>query len=252
MGLPPPRRPSCELCASTAAEAIAESYLQCRRRPGVWCPLPKFGPIPRAVPRAARHFQLLLRRVGDHGPPSDLGVYQLAEAGYPIQRWYSRGSWEAVPDQTEHLYERQDAHWRGHFSLDGFKPLGEARGSGCLHPTASPCVASGTSCNVTSRSTSQRPFSSTDIDPMTRQEGERSPPACATARRGDPDRSSSSRRTTSLCEVTSRVGRGDLIGNGRDCLVPTHRPREGYRGPAAGRQMMTIYSVPNPATDGQT
>jgi hypothetical protein len=50
-----------------------------------------------------------LRRVGRDVPTSDLGVYQLSEAGYPIQRWYSLGSWESSPNQPEHLYTNKSA-----------------------------------------------------------------------------------------------------------------------------------------------
>ncbi len=93
-------------CASRAAEAIAKVT-------GGSAALDLIAlPRPDSVPPA---FQLQLRRVGDDGPPSDLGVYQLAEAGYPIQRWYSRGSWENSPYQTEHLYENRpalEAHFR--------------------------------------------------------------------------------------------------------------------------------------------
>lgn len=92
-------------CASQAAVAIAKVTNGTAALDLV--PLPR----PDAVPPA---FQLLLRRVGHDGPPSDLGVYQLSEAGYPIQRWYSRGWWRNSPKQTEHLYENKAA-LEGHF-----------------------------------------------------------------------------------------------------------------------------------------
>jgi hypothetical protein len=56
-----------------------------------------------------RTFFLFLRAVNQEGPPSDLGVYQLAEAGYPIQRWYSRSGWEKNPKQPEHLFANKGA-----------------------------------------------------------------------------------------------------------------------------------------------
>jgi len=43
-------------------------------------------------------YQLQLRKVGSEAPPSDLGVYCVTAAGYPVHRWYSRNSWEAHPD----------------------------------------------------------------------------------------------------------------------------------------------------------
>jgi hypothetical protein len=87
-------------CASRAAEAIAN----------VTGGAAALDLIPLAAPDGAPpSFQLLLRWVGHDGPPSDLGVYQLSEAGYPIQRWYSRGSWESSPNQAEHLYENRNA-----------------------------------------------------------------------------------------------------------------------------------------------
>ncbi len=92
-------------CASRAAEAIANVTSGAAALDLV--PLPRPDESPPA-------FQLLLRRVGHDGPPSDLGVYQLSEVGYPIQRWYSRGSWESIPTQTEHLYENKNA-LEGHF-----------------------------------------------------------------------------------------------------------------------------------------
>src|SRR5262245_27501934 len=87
------------MCASRAAEAIAKVTGGAAALDLV--PLPR----PDGSPPA---FQLLLRRVGHDWPPSDLGVYQLSEAGYPILRWYSRGSWESSPNQPEHLYENKD------------------------------------------------------------------------------------------------------------------------------------------------
>src|SRR5581483_11507966 len=75
-------------CASRAAEAIANVTRGAAALDLVPLSRPDGSPLV---------FQLHLRRVGHDGPPSDLGVYQLSEAGYPIQRWYSRGSWESSP-----------------------------------------------------------------------------------------------------------------------------------------------------------
>lgn len=92
-------------CASRATEAITK----------VTDGAAALELIPMERPDGAPSaFQLLLRRVGRDEPPSDLGVYQLAEAGYPIQRWFSRGSWETSPNQTEHLYPNKGA-LEGHF-----------------------------------------------------------------------------------------------------------------------------------------
>ncbi len=87
-------------CASQAADAIAKVTGGAAALDLV--PLP----TPDGTPPA---FQLLLRRVGHDGPPSDLGVYQLSGIGYPIQRWYSRASWEGNPNQAGHLSENKDA-----------------------------------------------------------------------------------------------------------------------------------------------
>jgi hypothetical protein len=92
-------------CASQAAEAIAKVTDGSAALDLI--PLSR----PDGTPPA---FQLLLRRLGHDGPQSDLGVYQLSEAGYPIQRWYSQGSWESSPDQPEHLYENKSG-LEGHF-----------------------------------------------------------------------------------------------------------------------------------------
>jgi hypothetical protein len=68
-------------------------------------------PSPEATPLA---FQLQLREVDDESPPSDLGVFQLSEAGYPIQRWYSRGNWERNPNKPDQLHENKGS-LEGHF-----------------------------------------------------------------------------------------------------------------------------------------
>ena len=48
---------------------------------------------------AERTYQLQLRKVGSEAPPSDLGVYRVTAAGYPIHRWYSRNGWEDHPEK---------------------------------------------------------------------------------------------------------------------------------------------------------
>jgi hypothetical protein len=92
-------------CASGAAEAIAKVTDGAAALDLIPLPRPDGAPVA---------FQLLLRRVGHDGPPSDPGVYQLAESGYPIQRWYSRGSWESSTTRAEHLYENR-SDLEGHF-----------------------------------------------------------------------------------------------------------------------------------------
>jgi hypothetical protein len=49
-------------------------------------------------------YQLVLRKAGSDAPATDLGVYQLAPAGYPVLRWYSRRAWEAKPDEANKAY----------------------------------------------------------------------------------------------------------------------------------------------------
>lgn len=70
-------------------------------------------PTPDGSPPA---FHLRLRDARDEGrPTSDLGVYQLSEAGYPIQRWYSLRTWENQPLEGEHRYlnlQELDFHFR--------------------------------------------------------------------------------------------------------------------------------------------
>jgi hypothetical protein len=51
--------------------------------------------------RATPIYQLQLRKVGSESPPSDLGVYCLSAAGYPVLRWYSRRNWEDHPDSAD-------------------------------------------------------------------------------------------------------------------------------------------------------
>jgi hypothetical protein len=49
-------------------------------------------------------YQLQLRKVGSEAPPSDLGVYCVTAAGYPVHRWYSRRAWESHPDEPDGQY----------------------------------------------------------------------------------------------------------------------------------------------------
>jgi hypothetical protein len=49
-------------------------------------------------------YQLQLRKVNSDAPPSDLGVYQVSSAGYPVHRWYSRKAWESRPDNPKQKY----------------------------------------------------------------------------------------------------------------------------------------------------
>jgi hypothetical protein len=91
-------------CASRAAEAIANVTNGAAALDLI--PLPR----PDGTPPA---FQLLLRRVRVDGQPSDLGVLQLSEAGYPIQRWYSKANWERDPIQFDQLHDSKS-------SLEGY------------------------------------------------------------------------------------------------------------------------------------
>ncbi len=56
-------------------------------------------------------YQLQLRRNKSEAPASDLGVFRLSEAGYPIHRWSWRGNWEARPENPD----------SEHFNLEGLK-----------------------------------------------------------------------------------------------------------------------------------
>jgi hypothetical protein len=91
-------------CASQAAEAIAT----------VTDGAAALDLVPLSSPDgASQAFQLVLRRVGVEGSPSDLGVLQLSEAGYPVQRWYSRGNWESNPIRFDQLHDSKS-------SLEGY------------------------------------------------------------------------------------------------------------------------------------
>lgn len=50
-------------------------------------------------------YQLQLRKVGSEAPPSDLGVYRVTAAGYPVLRWYSRRSWESHPEKADAMHQ---------------------------------------------------------------------------------------------------------------------------------------------------
>ncbi len=57
---------------------------------------------------ASPTYQLQLRKVGSEAPPSDLGVYVVTAAGYPVLRWFSRNAWESRPDRPDEQYSRVD------------------------------------------------------------------------------------------------------------------------------------------------
>jgi hypothetical protein len=61
---------------------------------------------------ATQAYQLQLRKVGSEAPPSDLGVYCVTAAGYPVLRWYSRRAWESRP-------EKPDGEYPGASELEG-------------------------------------------------------------------------------------------------------------------------------------
>jgi hypothetical protein len=54
--------------------------------------------------RPATAYQLQLRKVNSEAPATDLGVYQISAAGYPVHRWYSRRGWESGPDKWDQEY----------------------------------------------------------------------------------------------------------------------------------------------------
>jgi hypothetical protein len=59
-------------------------------------------------------YQLVLRKIGSEAPPSELGVYAVTAAGYPVLRWFSRGSWELGPDEPAHTFT-STGELEGHF-----------------------------------------------------------------------------------------------------------------------------------------
>ncbi len=83
-------------CASEAAEAVAA--------------VTRDAAVLELVPvehedRDRPTYQLQIRRNGSDAPPSDLGVYQVAAAGYPVLRWYSREKWASNPTAPAQLYK---------------------------------------------------------------------------------------------------------------------------------------------------
>jgi hypothetical protein len=66
-------------------------------------------------------YQLVLRRVGSDAPPSDLGMYGLSDAGYPVLWWYTRAGWEAKPDSPNEQFTNYTA-LEGNFKWRLSKP----------------------------------------------------------------------------------------------------------------------------------
>jgi hypothetical protein len=66
-------------------------------------------------------YQLQFRKVGSQSPASDLGIYRLSAAGYPIQRWYSITKWREQPEQPDAALETPQAV-EGHFKWLVSKP----------------------------------------------------------------------------------------------------------------------------------
>lgn len=93
-------------CASQAAAAIAE----------VTSGQASLELIPiNEGEKAQSAYQLQLRKVGSESPPSDLGVYSISAAGYPVLRWYSRNGWEINRDKPSGEYlkpEDLESHFR--------------------------------------------------------------------------------------------------------------------------------------------
>jgi hypothetical protein len=82
-------------CASKAAEAVA----------GVTGGAAALELVPINQGADAKlAYQLQLRKVGSEAPPSDLGVYCVTAAGYPVLRWYSRKTWQSRPDTPDEEY----------------------------------------------------------------------------------------------------------------------------------------------------
>jgi hypothetical protein len=100
------------LCASKAAEAVTQVTAGAAVLELV--PLTQTGD-------ASPAYQLQLRRAGSEAPPSDLGVFRLSPAGYPVQRWYSRRKWESDPEHPEQLC-LNFGELEGHFKWMVSKP----------------------------------------------------------------------------------------------------------------------------------
>ncbi len=82
-------------CASRASRAVAEVT--------EGTAVLELVPINQGKENASI-FQLQLRKVESESPPSDLGIYQVTAAGYPIFKWYSRGAWESRPEEPEEQF----------------------------------------------------------------------------------------------------------------------------------------------------
>ena len=83
------------LCASKAAEAVARVTKDAAAL--------ELVPVEREAGTTPT-YQLQFRKVDSEAPPSDLGIYRVTEAGYPVQRWYSRAKWEGHPEQPDGEY----------------------------------------------------------------------------------------------------------------------------------------------------
>jgi hypothetical protein len=82
-------------CASKAAEAVT----------GVTGGAAALELVPiNQGENATPTYQLQLRKVGSEAPPSDLGVYRVTSAGYPVLRWHSRNGWESHPDHPNEQF----------------------------------------------------------------------------------------------------------------------------------------------------
>jgi hypothetical protein len=59
-------------------------------------------------------FQLTFRKVKSDAPPTDLGIYRVTEAGYPVVRWFTKGRWEAAPAAPDETFMNPGS-MEGHF-----------------------------------------------------------------------------------------------------------------------------------------
>jgi len=83
------------LCASNAARAVA----------GVTGGAATLELVPiDQTDGTTPTYQLQLRKVDSEAPPSDLGVFRVTKAGYPVLRWYSRAKWEGGPEQLDEQF----------------------------------------------------------------------------------------------------------------------------------------------------
>jgi hypothetical protein len=73
----------------------------------------ELAPLPPSLAPAGV-YQLYLRRRGSDAPPSDLGVYQMTAAGYPILRWSALRRWEEQRDKPDAVIE-SETHLEGDF-----------------------------------------------------------------------------------------------------------------------------------------